>query len=76
MRLGPLIMHDGVRPERFLPALVLGWSDADGPGAPWSAAGLASTILDCTDDAPVILRAGALSVSEIQQVLGDIELRN
>ena len=41
-----------------------------------SADGLASTILDCTDDAPVILRAGALSVSQIQQVLGDIELRN
>jgi tRNA threonylcarbamoyl adenosine modification protein (Sua5/YciO/YrdC/YwlC family) len=41
-----------------------------------SAGGLASTILDCTDEAPVILRAGALSVSEIAQVLGDIELRN
>ncbi len=38
--------------------------------------GLASTILDCTDEAPVILRAGALSVSQIQQVLGEIELRN
>ena len=41
-----------------------------------STGGLASTILDCTDEAPVILRAGALSVSQIQQVLGDIELRN
>jgi len=41
-----------------------------------SGGGLASTILDCTDEAPVILRAGALSVSQIQQVLGDIELRN
>jgi L-threonylcarbamoyladenylate synthase len=41
-----------------------------------STAGLASTILDCTDEAPVILRAGALSVSQIQHVLGDIELRN
>ena len=41
-----------------------------------SSGGLASTILDCTDEAPVILRAGALSVSAIQQVLGDIELRN
>ncbi len=41
-----------------------------------SAGGLASTILDCTDDAPVILRAGALSVGQIQQVLGDLELRN
>ena len=38
--------------------------------------GLASTILDCTGEAPVILRAGALSVSQIQQVLGEIELRN
>lgn len=41
-----------------------------------SAGGLASTILDCTDDAPVILRVGALSVGQIQQVLGDLELRN
>ncbi len=41
-----------------------------------STGGLASTILDCTDEAPVILRAGALSVSQIQHVLGDIELRN
>ena len=41
-----------------------------------STGGLASTILDCTDEAPVILRAGALSVSAIQQILGEIELRN
>ncbi|HEY5180907.1 MAG TPA: L-threonylcarbamoyladenylate synthase, partial [Dermatophilaceae bacterium] len=41
-----------------------------------SAGGLASTILDCTDEAPIILRAGALSISQIQKVLGDIELRN
>lgn len=41
-----------------------------------STGGLASTILDCTDEAPVILRAGALSVAEIQQVLREIELRN
>ena len=41
-----------------------------------SASGLASTILDCTGEAPVILRAGALSISQIQKVLGDIELHN
>ena len=41
-----------------------------------SAGGLASTILDCTDEAPVILRAGALAIAQIQQVLGDIGLRN
>ena len=41
-----------------------------------SSGGLASTILDCTGEAPVILRAGALSVSQLQAVLGDIELRN
>ena len=41
-----------------------------------SAGGLASTILDCTNEAPVILRAGALAIAQIQQVLGDIELRN
>ena len=35
-----------------------------------------STILDCTGEAPVILRAGALSVGRVQEVLGDIELRN
>lgn len=40
------------------------------------ASALPSTILDCTGDAPVILRAGALSVGQVQQVLGDIELRN
>ena len=37
---------------------------------------LPSTILDCTGEAPVILRAGALSVGRVQEVLGDIELRN
>jgi L-threonylcarbamoyladenylate synthase len=36
--------------------------------------GLASTILDCTHQAPVVLRAGAVSVGQIQEVLGDIEL--
>lgn len=41
-----------------------------------SASGLASTILDCTGEAPVILRAGALSIGQIQKVLGDIELHN
>lgn len=41
-----------------------------------STGGLASTILDCTGDAPVILRAGALSVGQIQQVLGELELQN
>ena len=41
-----------------------------------SAGGLASTILDCTHAAPVILRAGAVSAGAIQEVLGDIELGN
>ena len=41
-----------------------------------SAGGLASTILDCSHEAPVILRAGAVSAGAIQKVLGDIELRN
>jgi tRNA threonylcarbamoyl adenosine modification protein (Sua5/YciO/YrdC/YwlC family) len=41
-----------------------------------SVGGLASTILDCTHQAPVILRAGAVSVGQIQEVLGDIELGN
>jgi L-threonylcarbamoyladenylate synthase len=35
---------------------------------------LASTILDCTHESPVILRAGAVSAGQIQEVLGDIEL--
>jgi len=39
-----------------------------------SAGGLASTILDCTRDTPVILRAGAVSAAQIQEVLGDLEL--
>jgi L-threonylcarbamoyladenylate synthase len=38
--------------------------------------GLASTILDCTGETPVILRAGAVSEAQIQEVLGDIELGN
>ncbi|MEP7191733.1 MAG: L-threonylcarbamoyladenylate synthase [Actinomycetota bacterium] len=38
--------------------------------------GLASTILDCTQDTPVILRAGAISAGQIQAFLGDIELSN
>jgi tRNA A37 threonylcarbamoyladenosine synthetase subunit TsaC/SUA5/YrdC len=37
-------------------------------------AGLASTILDCSNEAPVILRAGAVSFERIQEVLGEIEL--
>jgi L-threonylcarbamoyladenylate synthase len=37
---------------------------------------LASTILDCTHETPVILRAGAVSAGQIQEVLGDIELSN
>jgi L-threonylcarbamoyladenylate synthase len=41
-----------------------------------SAGGLASTILDCTHETPVILRAGAVSPGAIQEVLGDIELGN
>jgi len=39
-----------------------------------SAGGLASTILDCTGESPVILRAGAVSAGQIQEVLGEIEL--
>jgi len=35
---------------------------------------LASTMLDCTGESPVILRAGALSAGQIQEVLGDVEL--
>ncbi|MEO8518669.1 MAG: L-threonylcarbamoyladenylate synthase [Dermatophilaceae bacterium] len=41
-----------------------------------SASALPSTILDCTGDAPVVLRAGALSVGRIQEVLGEVELGN
>jgi tRNA threonylcarbamoyl adenosine modification protein (Sua5/YciO/YrdC/YwlC family) len=41
-----------------------------------SADGLASTILDCTREAPIVLRAGAVSAGQIQEVLGDIELGN
>jgi L-threonylcarbamoyladenylate synthase len=40
------------------------------------AGALASTILDCTHETPVILRAGAVSAGQIQEVLGDIELGN
>jgi tRNA threonylcarbamoyl adenosine modification protein (Sua5/YciO/YrdC/YwlC family) len=39
-----------------------------------SAGGLTSTILDCTHGSPVILRAGAVSVEAIQEVLGEVEL--
>jgi L-threonylcarbamoyladenylate synthase len=38
------------------------------------AGGIASTILDCSNKAPVILRAGAVSFEQIQEVLGEIEL--
>jgi L-threonylcarbamoyladenylate synthase len=41
-----------------------------------SAGELASTILDCTRESPVILRPGAISAGQIQEVLGDIELGN
>ncbi len=41
-----------------------------------SGGGLASTILDCTGESPVILRAGAVTAGQLQQVLGEIELRN
>jgi len=37
---------------------------------------LASTILDCTGEAPIILRAGAVSADQIQEILGDIELQS
>ena len=37
---------------------------------------LPSTILDCSNEAPVILRAGAVSADRIQEVLGEIELGN
>jgi len=40
------------------------------------ASALASTILDCTGEAPIVLRAGALSVARIQEVLGEVELGN
>jgi tRNA threonylcarbamoyl adenosine modification protein (Sua5/YciO/YrdC/YwlC family) len=40
-----------------------------------SAGGLASTILDCTGESPVILRAGAVTAGQIQEVLGELELR-
>jgi L-threonylcarbamoyladenylate synthase len=39
-----------------------------------SAGALASTILDCTHESAVILRAGALTAGAIQQVLGEVEL--
>jgi len=41
-----------------------------------SAGELASTILDCTGESPVILRAGAVTAGQLQEVLGEIELRN
>jgi L-threonylcarbamoyladenylate synthase len=40
------------------------------------AGGLVSTILDCSNEAPVILRAGAVTFDQIQAVLGEIELTN
>ncbi|MEO6143039.1 MAG: L-threonylcarbamoyladenylate synthase [Dermatophilaceae bacterium] len=40
------------------------------------AGALPSTILDCTGVAPLILRAGAVSAGQLQQVLGDVELGN
>lgn len=43
---------------------------------PSEGGGLASTILDCTGDSPVILRAGAVTAGQLQEALGDIELRN
>jgi L-threonylcarbamoyladenylate synthase len=39
-----------------------------------SAGGLASTILDCTGESPVILRAGAVTAGQIQEALGEVEL--
>jgi tRNA threonylcarbamoyl adenosine modification protein (Sua5/YciO/YrdC/YwlC family) len=41
-----------------------------------AAGSLASTILDCTRQTPVILRAGAVSPGRLQVVLGDLELGN
>ncbi|MGC5583053.1 L-threonylcarbamoyladenylate synthase [Ornithinimicrobium sp. W1665] len=37
--------------------------------------GLASTILDCTGEEPVVLRAGALRVEDVRAVLGTTRLR-
>jgi L-threonylcarbamoyladenylate synthase len=39
------------------------------------AVSLASTILDCTHESPIILRAGAVTAGQIQEIIGDIELR-
>jgi len=39
-----------------------------------SAGGLASTILDCTGESPVILRAGVVTAGQIQEALGEVEL--
>ena len=39
-----------------------------------SAGGLASTILDCTGESPVILRAGAVTAAQIREALGEVEL--
>jgi len=33
-----------------------------------------STILDCTGDAPVVLRRGAIGAERLREVLGDVEL--
>ena len=37
---------------------------------------LPSTMLDCTGEAPVVLRAGAVSVGRVQEALGEVELGN
>ncbi|MDQ1483124.1 MAG: L-threonylcarbamoyladenylate synthase [Actinomycetota bacterium] len=43
-------------------------------GAQSSPGLVASTILDCTRDSPAILRIGAISAEQIQEVIGDVEL--
>jgi len=40
-----------------------------------SSGGQASTILDCTTDSPGLLREGALPAEEIEQALGEVDLR-
>lgn len=41
-----------------------------------SNAGQASTILDCTHETPLILRTGAVSAEQLQEVLVDLDLRS
>jgi tRNA threonylcarbamoyl adenosine modification protein (Sua5/YciO/YrdC/YwlC family) len=49
--------------------------DAGPSGGGHSSGGsAASTILDCTRDTPMILRAGAISPEQLQQILGDLRL--